>query len=328
VPEIHHMVRLEMVEEVRRLLAEDPALIHARGGDGQLPLHFAQTVTMANFLIERGADINARDVDHESTAAQWMVRDRPDVARALMTRGCAADILMASALGDLAALIRILDADPAAIRTAVTPAYFPMRDPRAGGSIYTWTIGANKTAHAAAREFGHAEILRVLMKRTPEEMQLAVACQAGDEALIRQLLSARPNLASTLNPDDRRKIADAAQANNATAVRLMLEAGWPPGARGQHNATPLHWAAFHGNAGMARELLKQAAPLEVKDGEHGGTPLGWALYGSVHGWHAKTGDYAGTVEVLLAAGAEAPPVTDEMQGTPAVIEALRRHHAR
>jgi ankyrin repeat protein len=325
VPEIHHAVRLEMVEDVRRMLAGDPALIHARGGDGQLPLHFAQTVTMANFLIDRGADINARDVDHESTAAQWMVRDRPEVARALMKRGCATDILMASALGERAVVTRMLDADPATIRTAVTPAFFPMRNPHAGGSIYIWTLGANKTAHAAAREFGHEEVFRALMKRTPEGMQLTLACQLGDEALIRRLLTARPNLASTLTADDRRTIADAAQDNNTTAVRLMLEAGWPPDARGQHNATPLHWAGFHGNAGMARVLLAHRAPVNVKEDAHDGTPLGWTLFGSVNGWHRTTGDYPGTADVLLAAGADAPAITNGMSGSPAVVEVLRRY---
>jgi ankyrin repeat protein len=302
VPEIHHAVRLEMVDEVRRLLTGDPALINARGADGQLPLHFAQTVTMASFLLDRGADINARDVDHESTAAQWMVRDRPDVARELMKRGGVTDILMASALGDRGAVLRILDTDPGAIRTAVTPAFFPMRNPRAGGSIYIWTLGANKTAHMVARELGHEEVLRALMKRTPEAMQLALACEAGDEAAIRRLLTARPDLASTLTADDRRKIADAAQANNTTAVRLMLEAGWPPDARGQHNATPLHWAGFHGNAGMARVLLQQGASVNIKGDDHDGTPLGWAIHGAEHGWHRKTGAYAETMEVLRAAG--------------------------
>src|SRR6478672_8564136 len=44
--EIHQAVRLGMLEEVRRMLAETPGLVRARGGDGQLPLHFAQTVEM------------------------------------------------------------------------------------------------------------------------------------------------------------------------------------------------------------------------------------------------------------------------------------------
>src|SRR5258708_40315929 len=108
------------LEDVRRMLSEDPALVHARGGDGQLPLHFAQTAEMAEFLLHRGADINARDIDHGSTAAQWMVRDRPEAARALPKRGRAPDILLAPALADVEHVWRHLDAGPGADRTAVT----------------------------------------------------------------------------------------------------------------------------------------------------------------------------------------------------------------
>jgi ankyrin repeat protein len=325
VPEIHHAVRLEMIEDVRRMLSEDPALVHARGGDGQTPLHFAQTVAMADLLLDRGADVDARDVDHESTAAQWMVRDRQEVVRALMARGCATDILMAAAVGDLEAVGRILDADPDAIRTAVTPAHFPMRDSRAGGTIYIWTLGANKTAHVMARELGREDVFRALMDRTPDGMRLALACELGDEDLFRQLLAARPNLASALTADERRKLADAAQSNNTTAVRLMLEAGWPVYVRGQHNATPLHWAAFHGNAEMTRVLLTRHAPVNVKGDAYDGRPLDWACHGSARGWHRATGDYGGTVEILLAAGADPPEVIDDMQASQAVIDVLRRH---
>jgi ankyrin repeat protein len=329
VPEIHHAVRLGMIEDVRRMLSEDPGVVHARGGDGQTPLHFAQTVEMAEFLLERGADINARDVDHESTAAQWMVRDRPEVARALMKRGCATDILMASALGDLEVVTRILDADPGAIRTAVTSAWFPMQDSRAGGSIYIWTLGANKTAPVIAREFGHEEVFRALMDRAPDGMRLALACELGDEDLVERLIAAQPDLparlTAALTPDDRRKLADAAQDENVDALRLMLKAGWPVDARGQHKATALHWAGFHGNAEMARQLVEHGAPVNVKGDDYNGTPLDWALHGSRHGWRAKTGDYAGTVEAMLAAGAEPPSVVDGARGSQAVIDVLRRH---
>jgi len=43
-------------------------LVHARGGDGQTPLHFASTVEIAEFLLAHGAAIDARDVDHEAHA--------------------------------------------------------------------------------------------------------------------------------------------------------------------------------------------------------------------------------------------------------------------
>jgi ankyrin repeat protein len=301
VPEIHHAVRLEMVEEVRRMLSENPALVHARGGDGQLPLHFARTVEMAEFLLDRGADINARDIDHESAAAQWMVRDRTEIARALVKRGAAADILLAAALGDLELVTRLLDADPRIIRTAVNETWFRKQDPRAGGTVYIWTLGSNKTAPVIAREFGHAPVFRALMDRAPEGMRLATACEIGDEDLCRQILAAHPGVAARLAPDEWRKIADAAQENNINAVRLMLEAGWPVDARGQHNATPLHWAGFNGNPEMARLLLAHHAPVDVKDGDFDGTPLDWARHGTEHGSKRETADYPGTIEVLSRA---------------------------
>ena len=39
--------RLGWIDELRQLLASDPALVHARGGDGQQPLHEAATVAIA-----------------------------------------------------------------------------------------------------------------------------------------------------------------------------------------------------------------------------------------------------------------------------------------
>ena len=328
VPEIHHAVRLDMFDEIRRMLLEDPKVIHGRGGDGQTPLHFAQSLEMADFLLHRGADINARDVDHESTAAQWMVRDRQEVASFLVKRGARADILMASALGDGAIVARLLDANPAAIRTSVSEEFFPKIDPRAGGTIYIWTLGAHKTAHLIAREFGHEDVFRGLMARTPPEMKLALACELGERDLATQLLAAHPGLVSTLTAGERRKLADAAQANNTTAVALMLESGWPVDVRGQHNATPLHWAGFHGNAEMARVLIGHHAPIDVKGDEYDGTPLHWTIHGSVHGWHCKTGDYPGTAEALLAAGAVAPKITPDFKGTDAVRQVLERHSSR
>jgi len=325
VVDVHAAVALGMLDKLKALVFDNPALVHARGGDGQTPLHFARSVEIAQYLLDRGADIDALDIDHESTPAQYMLRDRQHVARFLISLGCRTDLLMAAALGDLQLVRKHLDADPSCVRTSVSEEHFPKRDARAGGTIYMWTLGAHKTAHVIAREFGHEEVFRLLMDRSPAELKLALACELGDDTTFEALLAARPNLVQTLSDAERRKLAYAAQSNNNEAVRLMLAAGWPVDVRGQHGATPLHWAAFHGNAAMVREILRYKPPLEVFDANFDGKPLGWAIYGSLHGWHRQTGDYAGTVEALLRAGAEPPKPSDDLQATEPVLAALRKH---
>jgi ankyrin repeat protein len=326
--DVHAASRLGMVDRLRELIAAAPALVHARGGDGQTPLHFASSIDVARFLLDRGGEIDARDVDHESTPAQWMVRDRQTIVRYLVSRGCRTDILMAAALGDLALVRHHLDADPESIRCSVSKKYFPMRDPRSGGSIYIWTLGHNKTPHVIAREFGHEDAYQLLMDQSPDELKLALACELGDESMVRALLARRPDLVRTLSEGERRRLADAAQENNIAAVRLMLAAGWPPDVRGQHGGTPLHWAAWHGNAEMVRAILRYQPPLEAgADDGYDGPPLGWAMHGSENGWHKDTGDYAGTVEALLRAGAKAPELEESLHGSPAARVALRRYRS-
>jgi hypothetical protein len=251
--------------------------------------------------------MDARDVDHESTPAQYMLRveqrrhyprDRQDVARYLVSRGCRTDILMAAALGDADLVRRHLDSNPACIRMSVSEEWFPKQDPRAGGTIYIWKLGAHRTAHSVARDFGHEEVFQLLLERTPEDMKLALACELGDETVFHEFLSRNPNASKMLSEADQRKLPNAAQSNNTKAVRLMLEAGWPVDTPGEMGATALHWAGFNGNA------------------------LSWAVYGSGNGWHRDTGDFVGTIRALLDAGATLPLHAEELEPSDAVLEML------
>jgi hypothetical protein len=320
--DIHAAARLGILERVQQLVATDSGLVHARGGDGQTPLHFARTVKIAAYLLDQGADIDARDVDHESTPAQYMIDDRQEVARYLVERGCKTDILMAAALGDIDRVRGHLDGDPGSIRMRVSEEFFPMISPRAGGTIYQWKLGWYMSAHRVARKFGHEEVYKLLMDRSPADAKLIEACWVDDEATLEALRGAEPDLARTLLAADQRQLAHAARNNETGAVRAMLKAGLPVDARGQHNATPLHWAAFHGNCEMVKEILPFGPPLEATDADFNGTPLGWALHGSEHGWCAHTGDYPATVEALLQAGARLP---EHIRGNEPVRAVLRRH---
>jgi len=317
--DIHAAARLGLMDRLRELLAQNPALVHGRGGDGQTPLHVAATVDIAAALLEAGADIDARDVDHESTPAQYMTGERLDVARYLVGRGCETDLLLACALGDIARARQHLDESPGVVRMRVDGHWFPMRNPKAGGTIYQWTLGFHASAHQVAHDRGHRHVWQLLAERSPAPLRLLEACWVGDADAVETLRSSAPLAASDFGEHERVLIAHAARNNRTEAVRLMLACGLPVDARGQHQATPLHWASFHGNAEMARAILRFAPPLEATDADFKATPLGWAIHGSEHGWYSRSGDYAATVMLLLQAGAARPA---EAKGSAAVRAVL------
>jgi hypothetical protein len=82
----HAAVGLRLVDRLADLLAADPSLIDSKGGDGCTPLHFSRDVETAKLLVGRGARVDARDEDQESTPAQWLIGEAPEVARFLLVR--------------------------------------------------------------------------------------------------------------------------------------------------------------------------------------------------------------------------------------------------
>jgi ankyrin repeat protein len=265
----HSAARLNRIAELAAMLDANPALVNARGGDGQTPLHFAATVEIAALLLERGANIDARDIDHESTPAQYMLRERKDVARFLVSKGCHTDILMAAALGDLELVRKFLESDPKSIYVAVSEHYFPKENPESGGTIYYWTIGLFKTAHNFS---GDNPALRDLLRvHTPPDLELLVAAQENDTELVAKLLAR----------------GDVPQFENENLT-----------------ATALHWAAWHGNTRMVDALLQRNAPLEVKDVQYQGSPLGWAQHALGMNNPTPGADFPGVIAILQAAGAK------------------------
>jgi ankyrin repeat protein len=309
-----------LLDVLARLVAADPQAVHQRSGDGKTPLHWAKDVATARVLVEHGADVNARDVDHESTAAQYAVRERADVARYLVSVGSDADIFLAAALGDLDRARQIVDRDPRAVEMIIGPRDFPMQHPRGGGIIYIWTLGQGKSPQMVAQEFGHRAVFDLLMEHSPDDVKLAQACFLGDEALFDQFLATREK-GAPFSPELAARLVGAAMNNNTNAVRLMLKAGWPVDVQGPQGGTALHWASWHGNPGMVREILKYHPTIDARDKAHDGPPLGWALHGSLHGWHAKTGDYGPVVTALIDAGAKTENPLPTLEGSDAAIAA-------
>jgi hypothetical protein len=82
---VHAAAGLGLLDRLTRMPDTDPSLVHAKGGDGCTPLHFSRAAAMAKMLLDGGADIDARDEDHDSTPAQWLIGEVPEAARLLLS---------------------------------------------------------------------------------------------------------------------------------------------------------------------------------------------------------------------------------------------------
>jgi Ankyrin repeat len=316
--DIFAAAHLGMFDRLRELVDRDPSLVHARGGDGKTPLHCARTVEVARYLVDRGANINARDVDHESMPAQYLVREAPDVARVLVERGAWFDIFIAVGLRDAVLVERCVrdDSDALDHRTwhgKYTVAHNGKRaatleeigDRR--GDIYRWVFGHNLSSIDVAVRIGYGDIVELLLRHASPAQRLLAACAVGDRVAAEAVVAGHPNVVAKLSSDQMRLFADRAHANDGAAVALMLDLGFDPLARGVDGWEAIRWGAFHGNAEMVKGLLAHDAPIGVPDPTYGGTPLGQCLYGSLHGWQRDSGDFVTTVRLLLEAGERPDP---------------------
>jgi ankyrin repeat protein len=323
--------RLGWLDELAALVDADPALVHARGGDGQQPLHEAKTVAVADFLLDRGAGIDVPCIDHASTPAQYALAERPEVCRRLLERGATPDIFMAARLGDLPLATRLLNADPGCVAARINEPGYPPVPPF---NIYCWSLGFAKSPHDVAQAFGHRELVELLTARSPARVRFANALMAADEPAARAALAEDPSITPSLSRHDHGRLAQAIFAELFDTAGLMLRLGFDPTAPGVDGGTALHAACWVGHVRLVERLLALGrVPLDARDPTHRSTPLGWAAFGSVHR-RARGANYPAVADRLVAAGADVralgnarSTLLEMASGNPEMQDALRRHGA-
>jgi ankyrin repeat protein len=229
---IHVAAESGDVAVVRRFLDDDPNLVRNVNRAGGHPLHRAVVSgaqRLVKLLLDRGSDIHAVHGAGAGSAAgyapqdlqpidlaiwggprqlrplkwkyfggmvKWWFRKRapighaavpchPRIARLLIARGATYDVAIAAALGDIDAVRSMLDADPSRIREARPNDQLPL---------------------SAAAEFGHLEIVRLLLERGADPRwpdvhesergaALHAAARAGNRGMVELLLKhgADPN---------------------------------------------------------------------------------------------------------------------------------------
>lgn len=313
-----HLDRLDLLEQI---LEDNPERVHERGGDGQTPLHFARSRAMADRLLAGGADIDARDVDHRSTPAEWMLDSRTDLARHLVERGATADIFLAAALGLTDRAMALVVADPNVLELRTGQGAYGEKQP-SSFHIYMWTIGPNFTSLDTAAKFGHRNVVTALLALASPTQRLLFACHQGAADDARAIVREHPGIVQSLRGADRSALTDEAWTGNAPAVEVMLELGFDPSVSsgsGPTSATALHCAAWQGSVGSVAALLRYPsgrALLDVRESAFQGTPLSWCCHGSTNCGDPRA-DHAAVARLLIAADARIDPkltdCSDEMQ---------------
>ncbi len=275
----HAAAHMNKLDELRRMLDADPALVHARGGDGQFPLHYAATAEAIDLLLERGADIDGRDIDHESTAAQWQATRNPAATRHLISRGAAPDVFMAAACGHVDLLREMLAANRALARERLSEESFRTSDNTQALHIYFYTIGGAATPLHAAATAGQADAARVLL-------------EAG----------ADPN--ATGGYDDSTPLHLASWNNQVAVAEVLLDGGADINRRSgsMHDNEPLGWAIVGGRAEVVDLLLRRGAamrPCHIEAADAG-------TRGAFRYTNATDDDFRRCAELVKAAAASDP----------------------
>jgi ankyrin repeat protein len=304
---VHAAAGLGFTDRLARMLDADPSLIDAKGCDACTPLHFARDVATARLLLERGARIDARDEDHESTPVQWLIRDGRDVVRFLLDRGAAPDIFLASALGDRELVSRLIDANPRCVgyRIGRAPEFPPLGYNRRGGTIYQWTLAFNSYAHQVALLNGHSDVFDLLWARSDDATRLLVSCVLGRRADAEAIVARHPKIIASLPAEDLELLPKYCWETNTNyeAVKLMLNLGFPVAQiERSHGYTALHNAAWAGSADLVDLLIARGAPVDVVDPSFQSTPLGFAMYDCLVEKRHPEGEFGRVAKSLIEAG--------------------------
>jgi ankyrin repeat protein len=167
-----------------------------------------------------------------------------------------------------------------------------------------WDVGRRPLALAA--RCGHLAAYQLLASRGAtadlDDVDAAVLAVARGESV--SLPTAPPPAKGNPGGDDYGWIlGQFASLGQTDVVQALLDAGMPVDTRGWSNFTPLDQAAMHGRTDTVRLLIDHGADLhDYAFDEDGPTPLDCALWGLQNN-HADDGDYPGTVQALLEAGA-------------------------
>jgi ankyrin repeat protein len=223
--ELSLAIRQGNFERVTAIVEKSPALVRAADESGFTPLHIAATagrVDIIEFLLQRGADIEARTAGGQTPLFQTVPLASAEAFDCLLRKG----------------------------------AVLGARD-NSGRSILQFALFWQRPAMAnliLARGFA------IEAEGPAAEEMLGEAANAGLATVVDTLLSRNVPMSIALR-NGTTLLHSAARGGLVEFAQRVIKAGAAIDARDQHGLTPLHVAAFHGRDDMVALLLANGADL-------------------------------------------------------------------
>ncbi len=341
---------LGWLDVVERILAKHPKLLNARvNSRGLTPLHVAAEFghrNVAEYLLNRGADIEARTeggLTPLHTAAWEGHRDVADcllshganiealldegtpldcaaafgheeVARLLLAKGAKAGIHAASTLGMVNQVQELLAQDP-----TLVGALEPRRRRRLRTPLHM-AAGAGQVPVAKTLVAHGADVNgAIYLGETP----LHMAASAGHRAMAQWLLDRGAKVNARAGWESLPPLHAAVKFESV--VRLLVTQGARVDIRDDEGKTPLHYAVADGTVAGGRALLEGGADVDAAD-LLGITPLHSATRAGAKEWVGLLLDHGADPNAEALSG-RTPLALARDLGHEAIADLLRRHGA-
>ena len=251
------------LDAVRALVSADAELVRATDGSDRTPLHLASLygrLEVAAFLIDSGADIDAREEDGETPLHSAAWRSRLDMGRMLIERG--SNLEIRNNWGRTPLLIVARETGSAEMASLLI---------EAGAKVNLRDEGGESPLDLAAWR-GFRDLVNLLLDAgaelppagsTQAQYLAMFAAEKGLDRLFNLCVDAGVDL-GLRNENGGSLLHSASQGGSAEVVTRLLGEDFDPNGPDRYGRTPIHYAAELGREDVARLLLKSGADIDAR----------------------------------------------------------------